>query len=61
MVAICSTDAKFMAVTDAGKMILFIQSILWDLGIPQQAAKILYEDNDACPAMAHAQKPTSQT
>eukprot|EP00804_Cyclotella_cryptica_P008933 CCRYP_012043-RA/>CCRYP_012043-RA protein AED:0.49 eAED:0.39 QI:0/-1/0/1/-1/0/1/0/172 len=42
-------------------MILFIRSILWDLGIPQEAATVLYEDNDACTAMANAQKPTSRT
>eukprot|EP00804_Cyclotella_cryptica_P026704 CCRYP_007930-RA/>CCRYP_007930-RA protein AED:0.29 eAED:0.29 QI:0/0/0/1/0/0/2/0/219 len=60
-VALSSTEAEFMAATDAGKMILFIWSILWDLGIPQQAATILYEDNDACTAMANKQKSTSRT
>jgi hypothetical protein len=40
-----------------GKMILFVRSVLWDLGVPQEAATILYEDNDACTAMANAQKP----
>ncbi len=45
-----------MAAYDAGKMILFVRSILWDLGIPQEAAPLLYEDNDACTAMANAQK-----
>ena len=50
-----------MAACDAGKMLLFIRSILWDLGIPQQAATIMYEDNDACTAMANAQKPTTRT
>jgi hypothetical protein len=44
-----------------GKMILFVQSILWDLGIPQEAATLLYEDNDTCTAMANAQKPTPRT
>ena len=34
---------------------------MWDLGIPQQAASILYEDNDAATAMANAQKPTTRT
>ena len=29
--------------------------------MPQQAASILYEDNDGCTAMANAQKPTSRT
>eukprot|EP00804_Cyclotella_cryptica_P004345 CCRYP_017994-RA/>CCRYP_017994-RA protein AED:0.52 eAED:0.39 QI:0/-1/0/1/-1/0/1/0/124 len=42
-------------------MILFIRSILWDLGILQQVATVLYEDNDACTAMANAQKPTTRT
>ena len=37
-----STEAEFMAAYDAGKMILFVRSILWDLGIPQEAATILY-------------------
>jgi len=32
-----------------------------DLGVPQEAATILYEDNDACTAMANAQKPTPHT
>jgi hypothetical protein len=60
-VAMSSTEAEFMAASDAGKMILFIRSIMWDLGVPQQAASILYEDNDGCTAMANAQKPTSRT
>jgi KUP system potassium uptake protein len=60
-VAMSSTEAEFMAACDAGKMILFIRSILWDLGIPQQAASVLFEDNDACTAMANAQKPTTRT
>ncbi len=42
-------------------MILFVRSVLWDLGVPQEAATILYEDNDACTAMANAQKPTPRT
>ena len=50
-----------MAAYDAGKMILFVRSILWDLGIPQEAATLLYEDNDACTTMANAQKPTPHT
>jgi hypothetical protein len=60
-VALSSTEAEFMAACDAGKMILFVRSIMWDLDIPQQAASILYEDNDAATAMANAQKPTTRT
>ena len=57
-VAQSSTEAEFMGASDFGKMMLYIRSILWDLGIPQHSASFLYEDNDACTAMAMAQKPT---
>lgn len=60
-VAGSSTEAEYMGGYDAGKMILFLRSILYDLGIPQQAASIIYEDNDGCTAMANAQKPTPRT
>ena len=50
-----------MAACDMGKMMLFICSILWDLDIPQEAATLLYEDNDACTAMGNSQKPTTRT
>ena len=50
-----------MAAYNTGKMILFVRSILWDLNVPQEAATVLYEDNDACTAMGIAQKPTSRT
>lgn len=60
-VAQSSTEAEFMGASDFGKMMLYIRSILWDLGIPQHSASYLYEDNDACTAMAMAQKPTPRT
>ena len=50
-----------MGACDAGKMLLYVRSIMWDLRIPQTAASMLYKDNDACIAMANAQKPTTQT
>jgi hypothetical protein len=50
-----------MAAYDTGKMILFIRSVLWDLHIPQEAATVLFEDNNGCTAMGNAQKPTPQT
>jgi hypothetical protein len=50
-----------MSAYDTGKMVLFIQSILWYLNFPQEAATLLYEDNDAYTAMANAQKPTPRT
>jgi hypothetical protein len=60
-VAGSSAEAEFMAAYDTGKMILFVRSVLWDLGIPQEVASILYKDNDACTAMGNTQKPTART
>ena len=42
-------------------MLLYIRSVMWDLGIPQLSASIAYEDNDAARAMANASKPTPRT
>lgn len=53
-----STEAEFMRASDFGKILLYLRSVLWDLGIPQHATSILYEDNTV---MAMAQKPTSRT
>lgn len=50
-----------MGASDFGKILLYVRSVLWDLGVPQHAAAVLYEDNNACTAMAMAQKPTSRT
>jgi hypothetical protein len=60
-VASFSTEAEFMAACNAGRMIMYIRSILWDLDIPQEAATVLYEDDDGCTAMGNAQKSTSHT
>jgi hypothetical protein len=59
-VALSTTEAEFMAACDVSCMSLFVQSILWDLNIPQDAT-IAYEDNDGCTAMGNAQKPTAHT
>ncbi len=60
-VAGSSTEAEFMAACDMGEMVLFIRSVLWDLHVPQEAATLVYEDNDGCTAMGNAQKPTPRT
>ena len=44
-VSASSTEAKFFATSDAGKTVLYIQSVLEDLGIRQEHATILFEDN----------------
>ncbi len=34
---------------------------MWDLNVPQEVASKLYKDNNACTAMANAQKPMTRT
>ena len=60
-VASSSTEAEYNMASDGGRMSLYCRSILWDLGIPQEAATILYEDNDGATAMANAGKPTPRS
>jgi hypothetical protein len=50
-----------MAACNVGCMSLFVCSILWDLNVPQEAATIMYEDNDGYTAMGNAQKPMTRT
>lgn len=56
-----TTEAEFTAACDAGKLILYFRSLLEDMGIPQQTATILYEDNNGALMMANAQQPTRRT
>jgi hypothetical protein len=43
-VSLSSTEAEFLAASDAGKMALYLRSILDELDIPQWFATGLYED-----------------
>eukprot|EP00984_Skeletonema_dohrnii_P029265 scaffold19711_cov78-Skeletonema_dohrnii-CCMP3373.AAC.1 len=43
-IALSSTEAEFTGACDAAKVILYVHSILWDLGVPQEAATLLNED-----------------
>ena len=35
IIALCSTDAEFYALSEAGKLTLYVRSILHELGISQ--------------------------
>ena len=56
-----STEAEFTAAADAAKYILYVRSILDDIGIPQDMATTLFEDNQGALLMGNAQKPTKRT
>ena len=60
-VALSSTEAEFAAACEAGKQILYLRSILFELGYPQYLPTILYEDNKGALHMANASRPTKRT
>ena len=60
-VALSSTEAEFYALSEAGKLALYVRSILDELDIPQHAATTMYEDNQGCVHMSQNLKPTKRT
>ena len=60
-VSLSSTESEFIAAAEAGKMSLYLRSILTQLGLEPTGATTLYEDNNAAIAMANAQRPTRRT
>ena len=61
IVALLSTEAEFYALSEAGKLTLYVRSILNELGLSQHTATSVYEDNKGCLHMAQNQKPTKNT
>ena len=57
-IAMSSTKAEFTAACDAAKAILYIQSILDKINVPQDEATTLFIDNNGALLMANAQQPT---
>ena len=47
--------------TDAGKAILYVRTILQELGLEQENATVLNIDNNGVLNMANQQQPTKQT
>ena len=53
-----STESEFVAAVTASKAILYLRSILKELGFEQHFPTPVYEDNEAAIAMINASKPT---
>ena len=60
-IALSSTEAELVALTDAGKMILYVRSVLEELGLEQTLATPVYEDNKGCMFIAKAGQPSKRT
>ena len=60
-IAHSTTEAEFVAACDAGKTALYLRSILDEIGLPQEHATVIYEDNTGALLMGNAQQPTRRT
>jgi hypothetical protein len=60
-VAQSSTEAEFMAAAEAGKYVLYLRTIMQQIGLEQHHASIMYEDNQGALMMAQAGQPTRRT
>ena len=56
-----STEAEFYAAVSAAKIVLYLRSILADLGFPQKNPTTLYEDNDSTIKIVNSGVPTERS
>ena len=61
IVAQSSTEAEFIAAAEAGRYILYLRTIMAEIGLPQHHATVLFEDNQGALLMAQAGQPTKRT
>ena len=61
VVALSSTEAEFTAACDASRSILYVRSILDEIGVQQDQATPLFVDNNGALLMGNAQQPTRRT
>ena len=59
-IALSLTEAEFYALSEAGKLVLYIRFVLEDLNMIQKGPTTIYEDNRGCLQMVQALKPTKQ-
>ncbi len=55
------TETDFFALTEAGKLALYVRYILKDFDIAPKLPTTTYEDNKGCVEMSQALKPTKRT
>ena len=61
IIAQSTSEAEFIAAAEAGKQALYLRSILQDIGLPQEEATTIFEDNHGALHMDNAQRPTKRT
>jgi len=51
-VSLCTSEAEFVAASQAGQEVIYLRGTLTDCGFSQTKATLLYKDNLACVAMS---------
>ena len=51
MVCLSTSEAEFVAATEAAKDVIWIRGLLEELNLLPDSASVIYEDNQACVAM----------
>ena len=59
-IANSSTEAEFFALSEGSRLMLYIRSILEEIGMEQEFASPIYEDNQGCLLMVNSGKPTKR-
>jgi hypothetical protein len=60
-ISLSTTEAEILSASDAGRLALYLRSVLAELGHPQEYATVIFEDNRAAVLISQASHPTRQT
>jgi hypothetical protein len=60
-ISLSTTEAEFLSATDAGRLALYLRSVLADLDQQQTEATPIFDDNRGSVLMSQASQPTRQT
>ena len=60
-ISLSTTESEILSASDAGRLALYLRSVLADLGYPQHHATVIFEDNRATVLISQAAHPTRQT
>ena len=60
-ISLSTTEAEFIAACERAKVLLYIRSILDDIGVSQHEATTIYENNEGARLMANCGQPTRRT
>ena len=60
-IALSSTEAEFVAATETAKALLYVRTIMQEIGMTQDKATIIHIDNNGALNMANQHQPTRRT